>query len=388
MQSKGNNVNLKVPHEACVGCGACASKCNKQSITLQEGSMGFLYPVVNSTTCIDCGMCVNVCPATNYITCSEPLNVFAVIAKDKKVLTNSNSGGFFSILALQIMKKGGYVCGAIMDDNLEVRHIVTNKIEDITKLQGSKYVQSKTEQIYKPIKDHLAKGKTVLFSGTGCQVAALKSFLGKEYESLITIEVVCHGVPSPGLFRKYLDWLSDKKGDKVESFKFRSKHKRPTGEHSEFFYYVNGKETMGRSLEDPYYGSFLQGRTLRESCYNCRFKGKSRVADFTIGDFWGIEKFHKTFPTRFGTSMVMVNTKKGEFLFDTIKDFIHFEKSSYVAASRVNRSIEETASNCFPIIDYNSHSLFEKDLVPILSFKDKLKNRLPWQVKQLLKKWL
>lgn len=383
-----NNVSVIVPHDACVGCGSCASKCNKQSITMQEGTMGFLHPVVNSTTCVDCGLCVKACPVINHPICSEPLEVYATIAKDKKVLTASNSGGFFSVAALHVLKNGGYVCGAVMDYNLEVVHVVTNKVNDLEKLQGSKYVQSKTEHIYKPIKKYLAEGKTVLFSGTGCQVAGLRTFLGKDYEGLITVEVVCHGVPSPGLYRKYLNWLSDKNGNKVESYKFRSKHKRPTGEHSEFFYTVNGKLLTGRSLEDPYYGSFLQGRTLRESCYNCQFKGKSRVADFTIGDFWGIEKFHKNFPTGHGTSMVMVNTDKGKTFFDGIKGSLFYEVSTYEAASCVNHSLEKTGCKFSQVIDFDSQTLFDVDLVPKLSYKDKIKNRLPWQIKQILKRWI
>lgn len=381
-------MSIRVPHDKCVGCGACASKCNKQSITMQKGTMGFLYPVVNTSACIDCGLCVKACPIANNPTNSEPLDVYATIAKDSKVLIKSNSGGFFSVAALEVMRKGGFVCGAIMDNNLEVVHILTNNVDDLTRLQGSKYVQSKTVQIFKPIKDCLAEGRTVLFSGTGCQVAGLRSFLGREYENLITVEVVCHGVPSPGLYRKYLDWLSKKKGSKVESYKFRSKHKRPTGEHSEFFYTVNGKQLMGRSLEDPYYGSFLQGRTLRESCYNCLFKGKSRVADFTIGDFWGIERFHKNFPTGHGTSMVMVNTERGRVLFDGLKDALYYEESTYEAACSVNHSMEKTASKGSQNIDFDSKSLFDIDLVPKLSFKDKIKNRLPWQVKQIMKRWL
>jgi coenzyme F420-reducing hydrogenase beta subunit len=383
-----NNVNRKVPHDICVGCGACTAKCNKQSITMQEGTMGFLYPTVDISTCVDCGLCVKVCPVVNKPICTEPLNVYAAIAKDIKTLTSSNSGGFFTVAALHVLQHGGYVCGAVMDDNLEVVHIVTNKVEDLAKMQGSKYVQSKTGLIYIPIKERLKEGKTILFSGTGCQVAGLRTFLGKEYDNLITIEVVCHGVPSPGLYRRYIDWLSKKNGSKVESYKFRSKHKRPTGEHSEFFYSVNGKQLIGRSLEDPYYGSFLQGVTLRESCYDCLFKGKSRVADFTIGDFWGIEKFHKGFPIGHGTSMVMVNTEKGQMLFESFKDALLYEYSSYEAASSVNHSMEMTASKGSQVIDLESQSLFDIDLVPKLSFKDKIKNRLPWQVKLMIKKWL
>lgn len=383
-----NNVNIKVPHNLCVGCGSCASKCPKQSISMQEGSMGFLYPIVNTNTCLDCGLCVKVCPVASKPNRSEPLDVYAAIAKDNCVLTTCNSGGFFTVAALRVLRRNGYVCGAVMNDNLEVLHIVTNMIEDIARLQGSKYVQSKTEEVFKPIKELLTEEQLVLFSGTGCQVAALKSFLGKDYKNLVTIEVVCHGVPSPGLFRKYIDWLSQINGSQIESYKFRSKHKRPTGEHSEFFYSVNGKQMMGCSLEDPYYGSFLQGRTLRESCYNCLFKGKSRVADFTIGDFWGIEKFHKGFPMGHGTSMVMVNTEKGKRWFEEIKEDLNIERSSYEAASSLNHSLELTAKTTSELVDYDSATLFEKDLVPILSFKDKIKNRLPWQVKQLMKKWL
>ena len=186
---------------------------------------------------------------------------------------------------------------------------------------------------------------------------------------------------------RYLKWLGNKTGGKVSDYKFRSKELRPTGEHSQFLYVVNGKKHIGQSYEDPYYGSFLAGITLRESCYKCHFKGEKRVGDLTIGDFWGIEKSHPSFSTKNGTCMVMVNTEIGHDCFERIKDQFIYVTSNYQEAALRNPSLDKPTPLSNIKIDYSVADLFDKELKPHLSLKNKVKNRLPWQVKWFLKRY-
>ena len=383
-----NNVNDHIAQNLCVGCGSCAAKCPKNCISMQEGDKGFLYPFVNVSECVDCGLCVKVCPTEYQLETFEPQSVYAARLKDIDLLQSATSGGAFTALAIGVLKEAGLVCGASWNNAMEVSHVCISSIDELHRLQGSKYVQSSSYNCFNTIKNALNDGVKVLYSGTGCQVAGLRSFLQKDYKNLFTIELVCHGVPSPGLFRKYIEWLSTKTGGKVTSFKFRSKHRRPTGEHSEFFYICNNKEYMGRSYEDPYYGSFLQGKTLRPSCYNCLFKHKKRVADITLGDFWGIEKSHPSFPTMNGHSLVIVNTDKGGILINNVSESLDLVESCWSEAVLRNHSLIKTVLPPNNDFNLNSLTLFDKDLAVKISFKDKIKNRIPWKMKWILKKYL
>ena len=227
-----NNVNIIVGKDVCSGCGACSVRCHKACISMQEvGEAGFVYPVVDELICVDCGACVKACPVMHDNQKSTNLFTYAARAKDKEFLKTCNSGGVFSLLAIVAIERGGYACGAAYAEDLSVHHIVISSLDELERLQGSKYVQSETYTCFDEIKQLLQEGKELVFCGTGCQIAGLKNALVKTYDNLLTIELVCHGVPSPGLFRKYLRWLGKKSGGKIASYKFRSKHKRPTGEH-------------------------------------------------------------------------------------------------------------------------------------------------------------
>lgn len=385
---KQKNVTVNIPFDECTGCGACSEICPKRCIVLNPlGEAGFLHPVIDESSCVDCGACVNTCP----IPMSKKFKVkevYAAFAKSATLLKTSNSGGAFSVIATNFLQNGGYVCGAAYSKNLDVEHIIISELSELYRLQGSKYVQSRAFNTFPKIKELLKCGKRVLFSGTGCQVAGLKKYLKVEYGNLLTIEVVCHGVPSPALFKKYLVWLGGKSGGTVNEYKFRSKELRPTGEHSQFLYIVNGKMHIGQSYGDPYYGSFLAGITLRESCYNCHFKGKERVSDLTIGDFWGIEKSHPSFSTKNGTCMIMVNTETGLVCFERIKKQFIYVTSNYQEAALRNPSLDKPTPLTKRKIDYSAADLFDRELKPPLSLKNKFKNCLPWQVKWFLKRYL
>ena len=371
--------------EHCTGCGVCSLVCPKKAISMVENKEGFLIPVIDEGKCIQCGLCVKKC--AKY---SENLNsnkkAYAAVVKDSELLHNSTSGGIFGVLAKYILQDGGYVYGAAYTDNLNVKHIRIATISEIKCLHGSKYVQSDVSQSFVDIKERLKDGKKILFCGTGCQISGLLSYVGNNQSNLITIEVVCHGVPSSGLFNKYLDWLGDKRGGKVTEFRFRSKKLRPTGEHSQFIYVCNNKEYKGQAYEDPYYSAFLNGKILRESCYNCSFKGKARVADFTIGDFWGVERQLKNFPVNNGASMVLLNTETANELFEQIKNQLICEETTYDVAAKFNSSLDCPTKAERIRFDINDKDIFDKTLKPQSSAKNIIKNRIPWQLKAFLKK--
>lgn len=381
-----NNILNKLPKQLCTCCGACVEVCHKKCIKLEKDENQILYPVISVNECIECNLCITACPVLINRCSSHVKDVYAVKCKDEKLLESSNSGGFFSTFASYILDNNGVVCGAEYSEQLQVQHIVIETKRDLWKLQGSKYVQSNAHSCFPIIKKYLKEGRIVLFSGTGCQIGGLKGYLSKEYINLITIELVCHGVTAPSLFEYYIKWLECKKGSRISEFQFRSKKIRPTGEHCKFRYVVDGKEYKGYALEDPYYSSFLSGKILRDSCYHCFFKGEIRIADFTIGDYWGIEKINKDFPANHGVNVLMINSDKGCLYWNEIKNLFCFDKSTYENAIMFNPSIWKSTS-IKNKINYNidSKSLFEKDLASSFNLINFLKGRIPWKLKMLIK---
>ena len=307
-----NNVSL-VLHDICSGCGACASICPKACISMTVDGEGFAFPSVDSQKCIECGTCLKRCPVGNRgLFGSKPLDSFALQDKDCESLQKSTSGGAFACIARNVLELGGVVFGAAYDESLNVSHIAVTELADLSKLQGSKYVSSDLKDSYKRIKAYLKDGRRVLFSGTPCQVAGLKSFLGDNPDMLLTVDLVCHGVPSQKLFRKYIQWLGEKKGFPVQSYIFRSKKFFGWSHGGAYF---NGKKMYPvNPFCDPYYASFLRGELSRKSCYSCKFANMNRQGDFTLGDFWDIGdiKADKSFKREMGLSMLLVNTSKGK----------------------------------------------------------------------------
>lgn len=210
-----------------------------------------------------------------------------------------------------MLAKGGVVFGCAYDENLVARHIAVSNESELYKLQSSKYVQSDTRGIYKQVKTLLADDKYVLFSGTGCQVAGLKTFLNKDCEKLLTVDIVCHGVPSPALFKNYVDYMGRKLGGKLTSYNFRSKENEAGTCITRL---KTAKKQVGLRIFDPYYSAFLYCKTYRESCYECKFANKNRVGDISLADFWGIQKFHPDFYDENGVSLVLVNTERAKII--------------------------------------------------------------------------
>lgn len=378
-----------IPHANCNGCGLCSVVCPKQCIEMKEKPDGFLYPHVNKKDCIGCGLCIKKCPEYGFIAREKVKQVYAAKTRDRKLITESTSGGIFGELAKSILDTGGVVYGAAYVDVDVVRHQRISNISELYKLNGSKYVQSEISSVYPMIKEDLLSSKNVLFSGTGCQIAAIRNYLPKDFNNLICVEVVCHGVPAPGLFKKYIKWLSQKGNAPVLKYQFRSKCERPTGEHSKYYYETSKGFNSGYSYEDPYYGSFLCGSILRNSCYKCNFKGRLRSGDITIGDFWGIEKTNSKINTDSGISLVMINTEKGNRMFEPLKNRLDLYKSSFEEAEKFNPSISHsTASKKRISIDCTKEDVIDTQLSVNSSIKNRIKNRLPWRVKKILKRIL
>lgn len=323
--------------ENCVGCRACEQICAKHCISMKSDDEGFLIPVVDDSACVDCGLCVKTCPQNKEPKKPELCDVYALIANDKNLLLKSSSGALFAVLAKTIIENGGFVAGCVFNSDIVAQHIVTNDINDIIKLQSSKYVQSDTMHVYAEVRTLLQEGKTVLFSGTGCQVAALKAFLKKDYINLYTCDLICHGVPSPKLFEKYKEWWSIRKQGKVREVNFRDKKKQGWG----LGYKVKVKEHDYYSFAhlDPYYFHFIEGNIYRRCCYDCHYNHKNRLSDITMGDYWGLLDFHPEFYDLNGVSVAVVNTSKGaELLKDNFNKF-RWISSEFNYASKANKNL-------------------------------------------------
>lgn len=384
-----NNINVTI-EDSCAGCGACAAICPKQCISMLENERGFFTPIVETAKCINCGMCRKACPELNSTDVRSVKKTYAAVIKDGKMLKRSTSGGMFGCMASLILKNGGIVYGCSWKSDFSAQHIKVDKIEDLYKIQQSKYVQSEVHQCFPDVKASLDDGKCVMFSGTACQIAGLYHYLNKEYSNLITVEVACHGVPSVGLFKKYISWIESKNNEKLISFQFRTKTKHKKGEHYMFCYTLsNGRVKYHYSNEDPYYGSFLEGRTLRDTCYHCKYKGEARIADILLCDFWGIEKEHPKFPAKYGTSAIVLYSEKGIKLFERICPIIIFEESDFNRIASHNKSLVQSAicdkKQRLQDINIDSDILFE-ELKPSVSIISRVKNILPESIKYFLKR--
>lgn len=306
----------------CTGCSACASICPKNCISLKEDEEGFLYPVINHKKCISCGRCVKACPVSNQIhrdSASGDIRAFALINIDDDIRKNSSSGGAFSLIASYVLQEGGVVFGAAYDNNFEVHHIAIEKEEEMDLLRGSKYVQSRIEDTYKQAKLFLEQNRLVLFSGTACQTSGLIGFLGKDYDNLLTQDLICHGVPSPLVWRKYLKLRKQLEKSEIEKIFCRDKTYGWHNWHLSIDF-KNGVNYKASQFNDMMMISFLRGRCSRKCCYDCKFKQKVRLADFTLADLWGIESIDRTFNDDKGTSVCFVNSEKALSVFDRIKN--------------------------------------------------------------------
>lgn len=331
--------------ENCCGCNACGDVCPKASITFHVDKEGFWYPKVNMDTCIDCHLCEKVCPIiekAEYIERYHSPKIYAAYTIDETIRLDSTSGGIHSMLAKSIYSQHGYVGGAIYNEDHTVSHIVSSLPSQLEEIRSSKYLQSSMEGQYKEIKNLLKRGEKVFYCAAPCQIQALYKFLRKDYDNLITCDFICRGVNSPKVFLSYMSMLEKRYGSKATKIKFKAK-KWGWHNFSIRINFQNGKEYCKDRDHDLFYIGYLQyGNFARPSCYNCQFKGFPQKADITLADFWGIEYLDSEMDQDKGTSLVMINSKKGENLFNSIKGTIKWKEFSMDEAKRGNRAMDSS----------------------------------------------
>ena len=334
---------LNISDESCCGCSACASKCPKHCITMKTNEEGFLYPFVDTDNCISCGICQNVCPILdvdrNQI--NNLREAWGARTVDKNVLLSSSSGGVFSSLAKKIINENGVVFGAAFSDDFQfVHHILIKYIDEIKVLMGSKYIQSEMGDCFFKVKRQLEMGELVLFSGTPCQIAGLKGFLGKDYDNLFCVDVICHGVPSKYVWQSYCNSIAKKTGKDIAGVNFRNKRNGwknygiELKMNNDNYYYCEARD-------DSFLRMFVNSYCLRDSCYKCEVKNNV-VSDITIGDFWGVENIAPEIEDELGVSLILIHTPKGKELFEKIKNQLHALEVDYDTAIAHNTAYRDS----------------------------------------------
>lgn len=330
-------------NEYCTGCTACASSCPKGCITMAADENGFLCPVIDLNRCVECGLCQKACPLVNPLHLPEDMpKAYAAYSKDETVRMQSSSGGIFTEVAKAILNNGGVVFGAAYNEHFEVVHICAETEAELAKLRGAKYAQSDLRGIFAEVKAILDNGQQVLFSGTPCQVGGLKAYLHKDYVNLVTVDFVCHSIPSPMAWREYVKYRAqqDNSGNLPQSIDLRAK---TTGwsryQYSNLFRYADGTEHAAKSGQSLYMKLFVGDYINRESCANCQFKGYHRASDLTIGDFWGIWDIAPEMDDNKGTSVVLVQSDRGAELLQKLADRLVIRSVSLEEASRQNQAM-------------------------------------------------
>lgn len=318
----------------CSGCAACAAACPRQAIEMNADQEGFLYPVINSAKCIDCGICDNMCQAKNMIKRKREPLAYACWNKNDSVRMCSSSGGVFYVLAEFIIAHGGVVFGAAFDEELMVRHVAVDSMDQVYRLQGSKYVQSIIGRTYIEAKKLLDEGRYVLFTGTPCQIDGLLHYLCHDYELLYTQDIICHGVPSPIVWKRYLNYQEQQYKKPLVREPLPSFRRKEEGwkRYSISLSFDKDIEYRKYHKEDCYMQAFKKNLSLRPSCYECHSKTKIRNSDITLADFWGIEHMLPEMFDNKGTSLVLTNSEKGKHLFELLKSRLHWREVDFEEA--------------------------------------------------------
>lgn len=297
----------------CCGCTACVAACPKQAITMVEDEKGFKYPKVDMEKCVQCGLCTQACAFSKNEQFSfgeQPIAAYAIKHRNEEIRAKSRSGGVYTAITDYVLDKGGCVFGSVICDDYVVRHQKAESKEQRDAQRGSKYVQSDMGDVFREVRKELQSGRLVVFSGTGCQVAGLRSFLKKEYDNLIAFDLVCHGVPSPKIWKDYIALMMKKYRRTLSEVQFRDKSFLGWDMHIESFK-VGKKKVYSRN----YSTLFNKDHILRDSCFHCKYTSMKRTGDFTLADFWGVDKHIKGFNDNKGVSLLFVNSLKAEKLF-------------------------------------------------------------------------
>lgn len=334
-------------HEKCTGCGSCAAVCPKGCIRMVADREGFLYPEVDESQCVSCKICEKACAVLNSPKVSDSVELLAAQNTDALVRQESSSGGVFTALAQRIIQAGGVVCGAVYNEKFMVEHRIAFTMDEVAPMRGAKYAQSHAGHLFRQLKQLLTEGKQVMFVGTPCQCAGLKGYLGQDYDQLLTVDMICHGVPAPAVFESYVNRRRelDANGAPVASINLRNKS---TGwsnyAYSVVFQYADGSVYSAPQREDPYMRGFVGDLYLRPSCSDCSFKGIHRCSDLTLGDCWGIWEYSPEFDDNKGTSLLLVQSEKGRKMWDMISPRFRCTALSEEAATKWNPSALSVSS--------------------------------------------
>ncbi|WP_405383559.1 Coenzyme F420 hydrogenase/dehydrogenase, beta subunit C-terminal domain [Phascolarctobacterium sp.] len=377
----------------CSGCMLCKAMCRLKCIEIDTDREGFMVPVVRQDKCVNCGVCLKKCPQYNAVPINKASKVYALQRNDEDKLKLSSSGGLGYALGEYVLNNGGIVYGCVFDENIKAVHVKCDSIEKLKKTCSSKYVQSDFSDVYSTILDDCKNYKSVLVVGTPCQIAAIKNYVGDRYDNLILVDLICHGVPSPELFKKYLDWKAEDMGqENIISFNFRNKNK---GWGTTYQAVAATATATATATADPYYEGFLYAENYRECCYMCKYAKGERVGDITIGDFWGIQRFHEEFVPIMtkGVSVALINSRKGEKLFKSIAGEFKYIESTFDKAAFENSNLVRPASR--PDIRDEFYIKIEQegfDWVNLKLYKNKryyvnwIKNVMPKPLKRFIKR--
>lgn len=362
----------------CFGCLACVNVCPKKCININYNNQGFIIPSIDENKCINCDRCVKSCPVNASIQLNSPIKVYAGQINNFKLAMQSTSGGIFQALARVVLNHDGIVCAAKQESNNYLHHVIIRNEEELKLSLKSKYYQSSVEYTYTDIKKYLISGIKVFFCGTPCQVAGLLSFLGKSYDNLITCDLICHGVPSKKVVDKYIFDKECQYKSKLNEILFRDKSNGWNNMRISLNF-ENGKKYSNVAAYDDFYFGFFRGLYYRKSCYHCPFATESRVADISLGDFWGIEYTQSNLDPQKGISLILANTVSGENLIKSVETDISLEIHTMEEAKRLNHNLKAPSKmnpnqdKFYSLLDSHTlrYSLFRTLPIKYLKFKIK-----------------
>lgn len=381
----------------CTGCGACEQVCPRSAIQYKPDEEGFPTPYIDSEKCVECGLCEKVCPAVNPPEKHPVKAAYAVQMLDREALKDSTSGGLFTVFSREVFKRNGVVYGCVWDEQYNAVIRKAENEEELKPMRGSKYVWSYAADTFPEIKEYLQNGRVVLFTGLPCQVAGLKNYLQKDYENLYLLDFFCGGSPSPMAFQAYLKTITKRVPLEKLNFKFRDKEKFGVGVHIS---YEGKRERIHQSyVRNPYFFSYHTKVFHRPPCYHCQYRYEQRVEDLTMGDYWGVGKFHTEFDVRGGVSALLVNTDKGALLLDAVKDQLQISETKIediavgnnltLGAGKKTFCAPKFRADFFAAIHAKGWKAAErKYLYDKVRLKLWLKTKVPERVKRILKRFL